>query len=67
MSEKIEFTDKDDYIHNWFGLTYANYLVLPRSILQSMDAEWQKKMVDLLNEMEEKMRKKNWNIHLIIQ
>ena len=56
MSEKIEFTDEDDYIHNWFGLTYANYLVLPRSILQSMDAEWQKKMVNLLNEMEDKMR-----------
>ena len=56
MSEKIEFTDEDDYIHNWFGLTYANYLVLPRSILQSMDAEWQKKMVNLLNDLEDKMR-----------
>ena len=56
MSEKIEFTDEDDYIHNWFGLTYANYLILPRSILQSMDAEWQKKMVDLLNDLEDKMR-----------
>ena len=56
MSEKIEFTDEDDYIHNWFGLTYANYLVLPRSILQSMDAEWQKKLVNLLDEMEDKMR-----------
>ena len=57
MSEEIlNFTDEDDYIHNWFGLTYANYLVLPRSILQSMDAEWQKKMVNLLNEMEDKMR-----------
>ena len=56
MAEEILNFDEDDYIHNWFGLTYANYLVLPRSILQSMDAEWQKKMVDLLNEMEEKMR-----------
>ena len=55
MSGKIEFTDEDDYIHNWFGLTYANYLVLPRSILQSMDAEWQKKLVNLLNELEDKM------------
>lgn len=56
MTEEILNFDEDDYIHNWFGLTYANYLVLPRSILQSMDTEWQKKMVDLLNEMEEKMR-----------
>jgi len=23
-------------IHTWFGLTYANYLVLPRTLLQSM-------------------------------
>ena len=45
----------DDHIHNWFGLSYSNYLVLPRSILQSMSAEWQKKFVGLLDEMEEKM------------
>lgn len=56
MSEEVlNFTDEDDYIHNWFGLTYANYLVLPRSILQSMDAEWQKKMVELLDELNEKI------------
>lgn len=53
--EIINFTDENDYIHNWFGLTYANYLVLPRSILQSMSDEWQKKMVNLLNELEDKM------------
>ena len=26
----------DEPIHNWFGLTYANYLTLNRSLLQSM-------------------------------
>ena len=57
MAEEILNFDEDDYIHNWFGLTYANYLVLPRSILQSMDAEWQKKLVNLLNELEDKMNK----------
>ena len=58
MTEKILNFDEDDYIHNWFGLSYANYLVLPRSILQSMDAEWQKKLVNLLNELEDKINMK---------
>ncbi len=56
MSEEIlDFNEDKDYIHNWFGLSYANYLVLPRSILQSMSDEWQKKMVDLLDELNEKI------------
>lgn len=58
MTEKILNFDEDDYIHNWFGLSYANYLVLLRSILQSMDAEWQKKLVNLLNELEDKINMK---------
>ena len=37
-------------VHAWFGLTYANYLVLPRAVLQSMPAEWQEKFVKLLEE-----------------
>lgn len=37
-------------IHDWFGLTYASYLVLPRSVMQSMPAEWQETMVKLLDE-----------------
>lgn len=40
-------------IHTWFNLTYANYLVLPRSVLQSMPDEWQTSFVALLEEMEE--------------
>lgn len=39
-------------IHTWFGLTYANYLVLPRSVLQSMPEEWQHSLVALLEEMQ---------------
>lgn len=38
-------------IHEWFELTYANYLVLPRSVLQSMPDEWQSSFVALLREM----------------
>ncbi|NRS50991.1 hypothetical protein [Brevibacillus sp. HB2.2] len=40
-------------IHEWFELTYAQYLTIPRSILQSMPVEWQKKFVVLLEELDE--------------
>jgi hypothetical protein len=40
-------------IHAWFGLTYSNYLVLPRTLLQSMPDQWQAKFVALLEEMQE--------------
>jgi hypothetical protein len=41
----------DEPIHTFFGLSYANYMVLPRLILQSMPEEWQEKFVSMLNEM----------------
>jgi len=37
-------------IHSWFGLSYANYLVLHRSLLQEMPVGWQRRMVALLDE-----------------
>lgn len=40
-------------IHTYFGLSYAHYLVLPRSVLQSMPEEWQHKFVELLEELDE--------------
>lgn len=47
-------TDNDEMdIHTWFGLTYANYLVLPRTLLQSMPEEWQHRFVFCLREMED--------------
>lgn len=39
-------------VHTFFGLTYANYLILHRTILQSMPLEWQERFTDLLQEME---------------
>lgn len=42
-----------DAIHKHFGLSYANYLVIPRTLLQSMPQEWQVKFVALLDEMDE--------------
>jgi hypothetical protein len=38
-------------VHTWFSLSYSNYLVFPRTFMQSMPAEWQERMVDLLEEM----------------
>lgn len=40
-------------IHEYFSLSYANYLVLPRSVLQSMPDEWQEQFVKLLSQITE--------------
>lgn len=40
-------------IHGWFGLTYSNYLVLPRTLLQSMPDSWQDQFVTLLEELDD--------------
>lgn len=41
-----------DRIHNWFGLSYAQYLTIPRSVLQSMPDEWQERLVQCLQELD---------------
>lgn len=38
-------------IHGWFGLTYANFLVIHRARLQSMPLDWQKQFTDLLEDL----------------
>lgn len=42
---------EQDHIHTWFGLTYSNYLVLPRTLLQSMPDEWQERFVGVLEKL----------------
>jgi hypothetical protein len=44
---------RDGPMHEWFGLTYSSYLVLQRSLIQEMPIEWQARLRDLLDEMEE--------------
>jgi hypothetical protein len=39
-------------LHGKFGLSYASYLTVPRSALQSMPDEWQGKMATLLDELD---------------
>ena len=38
-------------IHGHFGLSYANYLVLPRTLLQSMPDAWQARFVALVDDL----------------
>lgn len=40
-------------VHTWFGLSYSNYLVLQRALMESMPEDWQDRFVKLLEEMEE--------------
>jgi len=42
----------NEYIHTWFELTYAQYLTIPRGLLQSMPNNWQKRFVECLMEFE---------------
>jgi hypothetical protein len=43
---------QEDPVDAWFGLSYAQYLTVPRSILQEMSLEWQDKFVALLEELD---------------
>lgn len=45
-----------DYVDSWFGLSYSNYMVLHRSLLQSMSNKWQKKFIKLINELDNKCK-----------
>lgn len=49
-------------IHDYFELSYANWLTLPRTLLQSMPSDWQKDFVELLDKFDEEM---GWAMHLI--
>lgn len=39
-------------VHHWFGLSYAQYLTIPRSVLQSMPGEWQRTFAACLAELD---------------
>ena len=40
-------------VWDWFELSYAQYLTIPRSIMCSMPREWQERMVQCLEELDE--------------
>ncbi|MFM9707851.1 hypothetical protein [Streptomyces galilaeus] len=41
----------DGPIHDHFGLSYCNYAVLPRTLMQSMSPAWQERMTACLDEL----------------
>jgi len=44
--------DDPEPVHLWFELSYAQYLTVPRSALQSMPVEWQRRFVRCLEELD---------------
>jgi hypothetical protein len=40
-------------VHNWFELSYAQYLTIPRSILQAMPLEWKERFTKCLYELDD--------------
>lgn len=44
-------------IHDWFELSYAQFLTVPRLVMESMPLDWQRKMAALLQEMDDTF---NW-------
>ena len=44
---------RDPPLHAWFELSYAQFLTVPRLVLESMPFRWQEKMVALLTEMDD--------------
>ncbi len=44
-------------IHHWFELSYAQYLTIPRSVLEAMPHEWKERMTKCLEELDEQI---NW-------
>lgn len=52
MEELEEFYQVHDPIHLWFELSYAQYLTVPRSVMEAMPVEWQRKMAILLTELD---------------
>ncbi len=53
MTEDTGFNPYDEPVHEWFELSYAQYLTIPRSVLQSMPVEWQRTFVQCLEELDE--------------
>jgi hypothetical protein len=43
----------DTPIHCWFELSYAQYLTVPRSVMEAMPIEWQERMVKCLEELDD--------------
>lgn len=43
----------EEPLHIWFELSYAQFLTLPRLVIENMPLEWQLKMKSLLEELDD--------------
>ena len=40
-------------LHEWFGLSYAQFLTVPRLVMENMPLAWQENMKELLEQLDE--------------
>lgn len=52
----LQVTDFRNNVHGWFELSYAQYLTIPRSVLEAMPEDWQFKFVELLEQLDKTFR-----------
>lgn len=53
MTDLDDLASDPEPVHGWFGLSYSQYQVLNRTLMQSMPLDWQRRMVACLRELEE--------------
>lgn len=51
--KKVGDVWEEDPVHLWFGLSYSAYFCMPRSALEALPHDWQKRFVALMKEAEE--------------
>lgn len=51
MEDPMSTDIEPEAVHAWFSLSYASYLVVNRSLLQSMPDDWQNRFVALMDEL----------------
>lgn len=65
----LEPDDVPTDVHTWFGLSYANYLVLPRALMQSMPQPWQHRIIACLRELDDAFthlpRADDYDVHAV--
>lgn len=52
-------------IHEWFGLSYTNYFVMPRLALQDLPHDWQRRFIALMDEAHDVHGMKTPDYHVL--
>ncbi len=64
--DDIEQTGKEK-LWQWFSLSYAAWLTLPRVLMHEMPDEWQRKMAELLNEFDDTWKPQDCSIFITMK